>query len=140
MSLCQCKPYRESRTEHCSNPHMLCTLSIGLVARGALFANNGSLEKAVLDFEKALEIDREHRNARKYLCETLVALARGLQVQEDRKEEALSTYKRVLELAPRFQDALDGINSLQVMSMCTVNCKYATEESSSQPDHMGHSI
>ena len=39
----------------------------GLVARGALYANNGGLDKAVEDFEKALNINRNHKNARKYL-------------------------------------------------------------------------
>jgi tetratricopeptide (TPR) repeat protein len=33
----------------------------GLVARGALFANNGGLEKAVDDFEMALRINPTHR-------------------------------------------------------------------------------
>ena len=37
----------------------------GLVARGALYANNGGLDKAVEDFEKALTINRNHKNARK---------------------------------------------------------------------------
>ncbi len=44
---------------------------------GALYANNGGLEKAVVDFEAALVINPSHQNAKKYLCETLVAVARN---------------------------------------------------------------
>jgi hypothetical protein len=48
----------------------------GLVARGALFANKGNLDKAVKDFDEALSYNSEHKNARKYMCETLMAVAR----------------------------------------------------------------
>jgi tetratricopeptide (TPR) repeat protein len=44
---------------------------------GALYANNGGLEKAVADFEAALLINPQHQNAKKYLCETLIAVARN---------------------------------------------------------------
>ena len=44
---------------------------------GALYANNGGLEKAVADFEAALHINPQHQNAKKYLCETLIAVARN---------------------------------------------------------------
>ena len=36
----------------------------GLVARGALYANNGGLDKAVEDFESALKINKYHKNAK----------------------------------------------------------------------------
>ena len=49
----------------------------GLVARGALYANNGGLDKAVEDFETALKINKQHKNAKKYMCETLIAVARN---------------------------------------------------------------
>lgn len=42
-----------------------------LVARGCLYANTNSLIKAAEDFDKALSIDPEHINARKYMSETL---------------------------------------------------------------------
>lgn len=48
----------------------------GLVGRGALYANKGNLETAIKDFEEALKVDETHKNARKYMCETLMALAR----------------------------------------------------------------
>ncbi|KAF0041787.1 hypothetical protein F2P81_005319 [Scophthalmus maximus] len=43
-----------------------------LVARGALYANKGGIVKAITDFEQALESCPDHRNAKKYLCQTLV--------------------------------------------------------------------
>lgn len=48
----------------------------GLVARGALYANSGSFQKAIEDFEMALKVNPNHQNARKYMGETLVALGR----------------------------------------------------------------
>lgn len=48
----------------------------GLVARGALYANKGSLERAIEDFEVALKINAQHKNARKYMCETLFAFGK----------------------------------------------------------------
>merc|ERR1719419_752094 len=54
-----------------------------LVARGALYANKGSIMKAVTDFELALENCPDHRNAKKYLCQTLVE--RGKQLEEQEK-------------------------------------------------------
>ena len=48
----------------------------GLVARGALYANKGNLERAIEDFEIALKINAEHKNARKYMCETLFAFGK----------------------------------------------------------------
>ena len=48
------------------------------VARGALYANKGNLKTAIKDFEEALKINKVHLNARKYMCETLLALGRYL--------------------------------------------------------------
>lgn len=36
------------------------------------YANKGSIMKAITDFELALENCPDHRNAKKYLCQTLV--------------------------------------------------------------------
>lgn len=46
------------------------------VARGCLFANNGSLKKALDDFERALDINPNHSNARKYMSDTLLDFAK----------------------------------------------------------------
>ena len=48
----------------------------GLVARGALYANSGDLETAIKDFEGALKHNPHHKNAKKYMCETLSAVAK----------------------------------------------------------------
>ena len=84
----------------------------GLVARGALYANNGGLEKAVEDFEKALQINRNHKNARKYLCETLIAVARNHE-DENKVDSAIETYQRILTIVPDHKEALDSIYFLR---------------------------
>jgi len=84
----------------------------GLVARGALYANNGGLDKAVEDFEKALLINRSHKNARKYLCETLIAVARNHE-DENKVELAIETYQRILTIVPDHKEALDSIYFLR---------------------------
>ena len=84
----------------------------GLVARGALYANNGSLDKAVEDFEEALRYNPTHRNATRYLGETLVAVARRY---EDLKheEEAAQTYIKILNLVPDHREATEGLRNLR---------------------------
>ena len=84
----------------------------GLVARGALYANNGGLDKAVEDFEKALLINRTHKNARKYLCETLIAVARNHE-DENKVDLAIETYQRILTIVPDHKEALDSIYFLR---------------------------
>ena len=50
--------------------------SEALVARGALYANSGKLDPAIKDFEDALEHNPDHKNAKKYMCETLSEVAK----------------------------------------------------------------
>jgi len=80
----------------------------GLVARGALFANNGGLEKAVADFEAALLVNPTHRNAKKYMCETLIAVARNFE-DEEKVAEAIETYERILRVVPDHREAVDSL-------------------------------
>ncbi|XP_043926697.1 tetratricopeptide repeat protein 14 [Protopterus annectens] len=83
-----------------------------LVARGALFATKGSLNKAIDDFEMALENCATHRNARKYLCQTLVE--RGRQLEEEEKLlNAESCYKKAFSLDETFQEADDALQKLR---------------------------
>ncbi|XP_030073094.1 tetratricopeptide repeat protein 14 isoform X2 [Microcaecilia unicolor] len=83
-----------------------------LVARGALYATNGSLSKAIDDFEVALENCPTHRNARKYLCQTLVV--RGGQLEEeDKLLNAESYYKKALTVDETFQEAEDALVKLR---------------------------
>nr|XP_009682206.1 PREDICTED: tetratricopeptide repeat protein 14 [Struthio camelus australis] len=83
-----------------------------LVARGALYATKGSLNKAIDDFETALENCPTHRNARKYLCQTLVE--RGGQLEEeDKLLNAESYYKKALNLDETFQEAEEALTKLR---------------------------
>ncbi|RVE73636.1 hypothetical protein OJAV_G00033170 [Oryzias javanicus] len=85
-----------------------------LVARGALYANKGSILKAISDFELALENCPDHRNAKKYLCQTLVE--RGKQLEEQEKlVTAEGIYRRALSLDdsnPEAKEALHNITDL----------------------------
>lgn len=83
----------------------------GLVARGALYANNGSLKKAVEDFEYALKINPTHSNARKYMGETLVALGRNYE-DENCPEEAKKAYQDCLVIIPHHEEAQRSLNFL----------------------------
>ncbi|XP_057182483.1 tetratricopeptide repeat protein 14 isoform X2 [Triplophysa rosa] len=84
-----------------------------LVARGALYATKGSLVKAINDFELALENCPTHRNAKKYLCQTLVE--RGGQLEEeDKLVTAEGLYKRAISLDDTFQEASEALEKLQI--------------------------
>ncbi|XP_028260254.1 tetratricopeptide repeat protein 14 [Parambassis ranga] len=90
-----------------------------LVARGALYANKGSIVKAITDFELALESCPDHRNAKKYLCQTLVE--RGKQLEEQEKlVTAEGLYRRALSLDdsnPEAQEALRKITDAMQKSI-----------------------
>lgn len=83
----------------------------GLVARGALYANNGSFKKAVDDFETALKISPSHANARKYMGETLVALGRSYE-EDNRLDEAKKAYQDCLAIIPHHEEAQSSLNFL----------------------------
>uniref|UniRef100_A0A4W3ITG1 S1 motif domain-containing protein n=1 Tax=Callorhinchus milii TaxID=7868 RepID=A0A4W3ITG1_CALMI len=83
-----------------------------LVARGALYATKGSLSKAISDFDLALDACPTHRNARKYLCQTLVE--RGGQLEEEEKlVSAENCYKRALILDKTFHEAEAALQRLR---------------------------
>ncbi|CAN9500709.1 unnamed protein product [Ophioblennius macclurei] len=82
-----------------------------LVARGALYANKGSIMKAISDFELALENCPDHRNAKKYLCQTLVE--RGKQLEEQKKlVTAEGLYRRALSLDESNPEAKDALTEI----------------------------
>lgn len=83
----------------------------GLVARGALYANNGSFKKAVDDFETALKINPSHANARKYMGETLVALGRSYE-EDNRIDDAKKAYQDCLAIIPHHEEAQNSLNFL----------------------------
>ncbi|KAG9494034.1 hypothetical protein GDO78_001727 [Eleutherodactylus coqui] len=83
-----------------------------LVARGALYATKGSLNKAIDDFEIALENCPVHKNARKYLCQTLVE--RGGQLEEeDKLLNAESYYNKALTIDKSFTEAEEALNKVR---------------------------
>ncbi|XP_017083802.1 tetratricopeptide repeat protein 14 homolog isoform X2 [Drosophila eugracilis] len=84
----------------------------GLVARGALYANCGSFRKGLQDFEKALNLNKYHFNARQYMGETLVALGRSYE-EENRIPEAVKAYSDCLNLLPQHEQARQSLDALQ---------------------------
>ncbi|KAM3876343.1 tetratricopeptide repeat protein 14 [Diretmus argenteus] len=82
-----------------------------LVARGALYANKGSIMKAIADFELGLESCPDHRNAKKYLCQTLVE--RGKQLEEQEKlVTAEGLYRRALSLDDSYPEAQEALRKI----------------------------
>ncbi|XP_064638821.1 zinc finger CCCH domain-containing protein 13-like isoform X2 [Lineus longissimus] len=86
-----------------------------LVARGALYANNESYLRAIEDFERSLELNPMHANARKYICQTLVAYGRSLQEQK-KYRDAMAFYKRALSINTEFLEAKECIAELDIQS------------------------
>nr|CAG4641680.1 EOG090X05S8 [Eurycercus lamellatus] len=84
----------------------------GLVARGALYANKGSYDKAISDFELALKERPNHANATNYMSETLVAYAKQYE-DEKNIDMAVQYYQKCLNINPNHKDAR---SSLQLLS------------------------
>ncbi|XP_034665937.1 tetratricopeptide repeat protein 14 homolog isoform X1 [Drosophila subobscura] len=84
----------------------------GLVARGALYANRGSFLKGLQDFEKALNLNKYHVNARIYMCETLVALGRSYE-EKNCIPDAVKAYNDCLNLLPQHAEARLSLDALQ---------------------------
>uniref|UniRef100_A0A7N8XKJ7 Tetratricopeptide repeat domain 14 n=1 Tax=Mastacembelus armatus TaxID=205130 RepID=A0A7N8XKJ7_9TELE len=82
-----------------------------LVARGALYANKGSIIKAITDFELALESCPDHRNAKKYLCQTLVERGKQLEGQE-KLVTAEGLYRRALSLDDCNLEAQEALHKI----------------------------
>ncbi|CAL4062813.1 unnamed protein product, partial [Meganyctiphanes norvegica] len=108
--------YKDGRIEEALNEFRIA-LSLdhenteALVARGALFANQGDLVKAVCDFEHALKINPNHSNAKSYICETLLHL--GRRHEEDmRYNGACELYIRCLEIDSTFSSAQKALEEV----------------------------
>ncbi|CAN7997075.1 unnamed protein product [Ixodes pacificus] len=84
-----------------------------LVARGALFANNSNLRRALEDFEQALTLNPNHPNARKYMSETLVALGKYYEERGD-LEGAVKTYKKAVKVNLSNSDAREALLAMEV--------------------------
>lgn len=55
-----------------------CSYKSGCTSFYSRKANQNKLKAAIQDFHDALQVHPSHRNGRKYLCETLVSLAKQL--------------------------------------------------------------
>ncbi|XP_055799632.1 tetratricopeptide repeat protein 14-like [Salvelinus fontinalis] len=78
------------------------------------YANKGSLLKAITDFELALESCPTHRNAKKYLCQTLVE--RGGQLEKEQKlVTAEGLYRKALALKDSFPDAKEALRKIELL-------------------------
>jgi len=75
------------------------------VARGALRANRNELKEAVEDFREALKLNPKHRNAKKYIVETLTSIAK--RYEKDMKwKDASRCYRDILDVDAANKDAL----------------------------------
>uniref|UniRef100_A0A8C5R3Z9 Tetratricopeptide repeat domain 14 n=1 Tax=Leptobrachium leishanense TaxID=445787 RepID=A0A8C5R3Z9_9ANUR len=102
-----------------------------LVARGALYATKGSLNKAIHDFEVALENCPTHRNARKYLCQTLVE--RGGQLEEeDKLLNAESYYSKALTIDKTFTEAEEALNKLRLCKQKSLGKREKPDEKTNE--------
>ncbi|XP_063298768.1 tetratricopeptide repeat protein 14 [Pelobates fuscus] len=103
-----------------------------LVARGALYATKGSLNKAIHDFEIALENCPTHRNARKYLCQTLVE--RGGQLEEeDKLPNAESYYTKALSIDKTFTEAEEALNKVRQCMQKSLEKRETHDEKEEKP-------
>ncbi|XP_056421248.1 tetratricopeptide repeat protein 14 isoform X1 [Hyla sarda] len=102
-----------------------------LVARGALYATKGSLNKAIDDFEIALENCPTHKNARKYLCQTLVE--RGGQLEEeDKLLNAETYYNKALTIDKSFTEAEEALNKVRQCIQKSLEKREKLEEKEEQ--------
>ncbi|XP_064382793.1 tetratricopeptide repeat protein 14-like isoform X5 [Halichondria panicea] len=108
----------------------------GLVARGALYANDGQFKEAIHDFEKALTLNHTHRNARTYLVETQVVYGRELE-KSGRIEEAMRCYKEALADDPHQSMARQRLQLLTAITEKQV-CKLQPMDNVAT--HCGHSV
>lgn len=65
-----------------------------------------------MDFEAALAINVNHSNAKKYLCETLLALGRNFE-EENKFEDARKAYLDCLKINPLHQEASASLDYLK---------------------------
>ncbi|CAC5414874.1 Tetratricopeptide repeat protein 14 [Mytilus coruscus] len=82
-----------------------------LVARGALYANNESFNRAIDDFEDALKINSVHANARKYLHDTLLAYGKSNEDIE-KYQEAEELYTKAMSLDQASVEAREALRFL----------------------------
>lgn len=65
-----------------------------------------------MDFEAALKLNNSHANAKKYLCETLLALGRNYE-DESKFDDAKKAYFDCLKINPHHQEASASLEYLK---------------------------
>ncbi|XP_065828659.1 tetratricopeptide repeat protein 14-like isoform X2 [Oscarella lobularis] len=83
------------------------------VARGALHANDNNYSEAIKDFKSALKFNSSHKNAKKYLAETLDALGNSL-VKKRSYREALGYFKDALDVNPNLDSAKESLRNVEI--------------------------
>lgn len=86
-----------------------------LVARGALYANRGTMSRAIHDFEGALKIEPHHKNAKIYLVTVLLDRAKQISSQINdinQVKEVEKCYSKALNLDPRCGEAKIALTKL----------------------------
>merc|ERR550519_526145 len=78
-----------------------------LIARGVLLSNDGNLDVALVDFEKALQINPDHPKAQKYMRETLLLLAKDLK-DSNKVSSLIASYDLILATHPRHEALLEA--------------------------------
>eukprot|EP00118_Oscarella_pearsei_P000019 m.3992 g.3992 ORF g.3992 m.3992 type:complete len:486 (+) comp10055_c0_seq1:1517-2974(+) len=83
------------------------------VARGALHANDDNYYDAIKDFKSALKFHANHRNAKKYLAETQLALGNSL-AKKGKYKEAVGYFRDALALNPNMESAAESLKSVEM--------------------------
>uniref|UniRef100_A0A914I877 LEM domain-containing protein n=1 Tax=Globodera rostochiensis TaxID=31243 RepID=A0A914I877_GLORO len=98
-------------------PHTMCfnkALSVdercadAYVGRGAACAGCRNFSAALLDLEKAIQLQPDHRNANKYRLEVLHTFAKELE-RDGKLSDAQAKFGQLLALCPGHQGALEGM-------------------------------
>lgn len=82
-----------------------------LMAKGTLLANLGKIEEALEDFEVVLELKPDHKNARRYACESLIQLAESY-AEEGQMFEAEEKYQQCLVINHENVAAREGLHKI----------------------------
>jgi len=110
------------------------TCADAYVGRGAASAGNRNFPSALQDFDRALELNPEHNNARRYKIDVLLAHARDLE-KEKSIEESEQNYRAVLKLYTNHPLALEGLNRIDSKTKIDVIQLDDEEEASQNGDN-----
>uniref|UniRef100_A0A183BKB8 TPR_REGION domain-containing protein n=1 Tax=Globodera pallida TaxID=36090 RepID=A0A183BKB8_GLOPA len=110
------------------------------VGRGAACAGCRNFPAALLDLEKAIQLQPDHRNANKYRLEVLHTYAKELE-RDGKLSDAKAKFGQLLALCPGHQGALEGMARLGTSVDADVQCTehiVVLSDDSDQDDGDGH--